>query len=297
MKAGRIKGVTIVQNRSGWLFVGIAVFLVACFTLYPVVSSFFMSFQTGKGAEYTFNGLGNFTRLISDRVFIQALKNTFVYFLFQVPIMTVLALLLANILNSPKLKYKGLFRTAIFLPCVTSLVAYSVLFRSMFSINGLVNRILMSLHIIGDPIPWLTNAFWAKVMIIIALTWRWTGYNVIFYLSALQQIDPSMYEAAEIDGASKTKQFFQIVIPMLTPVILFTSVLSTIGTLQLFDESYNITGGGPGNATITLSHYIYNILFKFTPNFGYASTVSYVIVFFVAILTLIQFKVAGDRHE
>ncbi len=297
MKTKRIRGVTVIQNRSGWLFIGLAVILVACFTLYPVVSSFLMSFQTGKGAVYTFNGLGNFKRLLTDTVFLQALKNTFIYFLFQVPIMTILALLIANILNSPKLKFRGLFRTAIFLPCVTSLVAYSVLFKSMFSINGLVNRILMSLHIIGDPIPWLTNAFWAKVLIIIALTWRWTGYNVIFYLSALQQIDPSMYEAAELDGANKTQQFFHIVIPMLMPVILFTSVLSTNGTLQLFDESYNITVGGPGNATLSLSHYIYNILFKFTPNFGYASTVSYVIVFFVAILAFLQFRVAGDRNE
>ena len=175
-------------------------------------------------------------------------------------------------------------------------MAYSVLFKAV-SINGLVNRVLLSLNIINDPIPWLTNAFWAKVLIIIALTWRWTGYNVIFYLSALQQIDPELYEAAELDGASKTKQFFHIVIPLLTPVILFTSVQSTIGTLQLFDESYNITVGGPGNATLTLSHYIYNILFRFTPNFGYASTISYVIVFFVAILTFIQFRVAGDRNE
>ena len=211
--------------------------------------------------------------------------------------MTVLALIIANVLNNPKLKLKGFFRTAIFLPCVTSLVAYSVLFRSMFSLNGLVNRLLMDLHIISAPVPWLLDAFWAKVLIIIALTWRWTGYNVIFYLSALQNIDPALYEAAEIDGATKTKQFIHIIIPMLAPIILFTSVLSTIGTLQLFDESFNITNGGPGNSTLTLSHYIYNVLFRFTPNFGYAATISYVIVFFVAILTFIQFKAVGDRNE
>jgi len=297
MKAHRSRGVEKYQNRSGWLFVGIGLALVAIFSLYPVISSFILSFQTGKGAVYHFNGFGNIIRLFGDTVFRQALSNTFVYFIFQVPVMTVLALTIATLLNDPKLKCKGLFRTAIFLPCVTSLVAYSVLFKSMFSMDGLVNKILMNIHIISQPIPWILDPFWAKVLIIIALTWRWTGYNMIFYLSALQNIDPAIYEAARIDGANKFKQFFYIILPLLKPIILFTTVMSTIGTLQLFDESVNITNGGPANATLSLSHYIYNVLFKFTPNFGYAATISYVIVFFVAILAIIQFKMAGDRND
>lgn len=293
----KIKGFEKVQNRVGWLFVGVAVLLIAAFSLYPVVSSFLLSFYSHKGAISTFVGLGNIERLMTDTVFQSALRNTFVYFIFQVPVMTVLALLIATILNHPKLKFKGFFRTAIFLPSVTSLVAYSVLFRSMFSRSGLVNTVLLQLTLISEPIPWLMDDFWAKVLIVLALTWRWTGYNMIFYLSALQNVDRSIYEAADIDGANRTHQFFKITVPLLTPVILFTSVLSTIGTLQLFDESFNITGGGPGNATITLSHYIYRVLFQFTPNFGYAATISYVIVFFVAILAFFQFKVAGERHE
>lgn len=284
------------DNVYGWAFVAVAVVLIAIFGVYPVVSSFIMSFQTGQGATYHFNGLGNIQRLFGDKVFQAALRNTFIYLIFQVPVMTVLALSLATMLNNPKLKFKGFFRTAIFLPCVTSLVAYSVLFRSLFSTTGLVNQALMNLQLIQEPIAWVLDPFWAKVLIIIALTWRWTGYNMIFYLSALQNIDPSIYEAADIDGASKFRQFFSIVVPMLRPVILFTSILSTIGTLQLFDESYNITNGGPGTATISLSHYIYNILFKFTPNFGYASTIAYVIVFFVVILAIVQFKIGGDRN-
>ncbi len=297
MKAQRSRGVEKYQNRSGWLFVGIGLILVAIFTLYPVISSFILSFQTGKGAVYHFNGLDNIKRLFGDKVFRQALGNTFIYFIFQVPVMTVLALSIATLLNDPKLKFKGVFRTAIFLPCVTSLVAYSVLFKSMFSMDGLINRLLMSIHLISEPIPWILDPFWAKVLIIIALTWRWTGYNMIFYLSALQNIDPQIYEAARIDGADKLKQFFYIILPLLKPIILFTTVMSTIGTLQLFDESVNITNGGPANATLSLSHYIYNVLFKFTPNFGYAATISYVIVFFVAILAIIQFKVAGDKND
>jgi len=297
MKANKTRGVESSQNRDGWLFISVVLVLVGIFNVYPVVSSFLLSFQTGKGAVYHFNGIGNFLRLVKDKVFVQALLNTFTYFIFQVPVMIVLALAIATLLNDPKLKFKGFFRTAIFLPCVTSLVAYSVLFKSMFSTEGLVNKILINLHLISTPIPWILDPFWAKVLIIIALTWRWTGYNMIFYLSALQNIDPSIYEAARIDGASRFRQFTSIIVPLLKPVILFTSVMSTIGTLQLFDESVNITNGGPANATLTLSHYIYNILFRFTPNFGYAATISYVIVFFVALLALAQNKVAGDKND
>ena len=222
--------------------------------------------------------------------------NTIVFFVIQVPIMLTLAALMAVALNDPTLKFRGLFRTAIFLPCVTSLVAYSALFKSMFADAGLVNNVLLSLHLISDPIYWIRDPFWAKVLIIAAITWRWTGYNMIFYLAALQNIDRSIYEAARIDGVPGWAQFLYITVPMLKPVILFTSVTSTIGTLQLFDEVVNITEGGPADATLTLSLYIYNLTFRFMPNFGYAATVSYVIVVAVAVLSLIQFYVARDRR-
>ena len=212
--------------------------------------------------------------------------------------MLTLALLLATLLNDRKLIGKGFYRTAIFLPCVTSLVAYSILFKSMFSVDGIVNQTLLFIGLIDQPISWLRDAFWAKVTVVLAITWRWTGYNMIFYLAGLQNISPAIYEAAEIDGASKVKQFFYITIPMLKPVILFTSIMSTIGTLQLFDEVVNLTGGGASSpslqATITLTQYIYDLSFKYVPNFGYAATVSYVIVFFTAILAVMQFRVAGD---
>jgi len=167
----------------------------------------------------------------------------------------------------------------------------------MFSFDGIINKFLLSVHLIADPIPWLLDPFWAKVTIILAITWRWTGYNMIFYLAGLQNIDPSIYEAARIDGASKFKQFTKITVPMLKPVILFTTIMSTIGTLQLFDEVVNLTGGGPGNSTLTLSQYIYNLSFVFTPNYGYAATISYVIVFIVAVLAIIQFKIGGSKDE
>jgi lactose/L-arabinose transport system permease protein len=199
-------------------------------------------------------------------------------------------------LNDKRLKLKGFFRTAIFLPCVTSLVAYSVIFKYLFGVDGIINIMLMKFAFIAEPIQWLTDPFWAKMTIIIAITWRWTGYNIIFYLSSLQNIDHSIYEAAKIDGASAIQQFFKITIPMLKPIILFTSITSTIGTLQLFDEVMNITKGGPGNSTITISQYIYNLSFKYTPDFGYAATVSYAIVIMIVIFSIIQFKVAGEKN-
>lgn len=281
---------------NSWGFVLPALLLVAAFILYPVVKSLWFSFHSGQGAMIKFVGLGNFLRLTYDPVFHKALSNTLTFLIIQVPVMILLALVLASALNMPGLRARGFWRTAIFLPCVTSLVAYSVLFKSMFSYDGVINHLLVGIGVISEPIAWLTDPFWAKVVIITAITWRWTGYNMIFYLAALQNIDKSIYEAARIDGISPTRQFFSITVPMLKPVILFTTVTSTIGTLQLFDEPMNITLGGPADSTLTLSMYIYNLSFKFMPNFGYATTVSYFIVFMVAILAVIQFWLARERN-
>lgn len=286
------------ENMTGWLFVSPALVLLGLFMLYPILSSIWMSFQVGKGMNFRFGGFANFYRLTQDPVFIHALLNTLTFLVVQVPIMIGLALLLAVTLNDSKLRGRSFFRTAIFLPCVTSLVAYSVLFKSMFAVDGVVNNFLETLHIISSPIPWLADPFWAKVVIILAITWRWTGYNMIFYLAALQNIDPSIYEAARIDGVPAWARFTRITLPALKPVILFTTVTSTIGTLQLFDEVNNIpTLGGPADSTLTLSLYIYYLSFRFMPNFGYAATVSYVIVVLVMLLSFLQFVVAREKKS
>ncbi|MFV2047150.1 carbohydrate ABC transporter permease [Metabacillus sp. YM-086] len=280
----------------GWSFITLASVLICIFYFYPMVHALIMSFQSGTGTNLKFTGLDNYARLLKDPTFITAVKNTVIYLIIQVPVMIFLALFLSVLLNDKNLKFKGFFRTAIFLPCVTSLVAYSVIFKYLFGVDGIINMMLMKLSFVSEPIQWLTDPFWAKITIVIAITWRWTGYNMIFYLSSLQNIDSSIYEAAKIDGASPIQQFFKITIPMLKPIILFTSITSTIGTLQLFDEVMNITKGGPGNATMTISQYIYNLSFKYTPDFGYAATVSYAIVIMIVVFSIIQFKVAGDRN-
>jgi lactose/L-arabinose transport system permease protein len=282
-------------NLAGWSFVMPVLVLLGLFMVFPILWSLWMSFQSGRGMNLSFSGTANIERLFVDPVFQRALFNTLLFLVVQVPVMILLALLFAVALNDSTLRGRWFFRTAIFLPCVTSLVTYSVLFKSMFARDGVVNDALIWLGVVATPIPWLTDPFWARVLIIIAITWRWTGYNMVFYLAALQNIDRSIYEQARIDGVPAWARFWRITVPMLKPIILFTTVLSTIGTLQLFDEVMNITEGGPADATLTLSLYIYNLTFRFMPNIGYAAAVSYVIVVLVAILSWVQFRVARDR--
>ena len=150
--------------------------------------------------------------------------------------------------------------------------------------------------IISENINWLGQSGTAKAVIIIALLWRWTGYNMVFFLAGLQNIEYSVYEAANIDGASGWKTFWHITVPLLRPVIVMTGIMSINGTLQLFDESVNLTNGGPANSTITMSHYIYNnALGQGVANFGYASALSFIVFILVAILAFINLKVGDTR--
>ncbi|MEH7445611.1 carbohydrate ABC transporter permease [Bacillus toyonensis] len=275
-----------------YFFIAPAVLLFAIFTVFPVISSFILSFQQSVDGEYVFSGLSNYMRLLGDEIFLKALKNTFLILIIQVPIMILLALILANALNNQMLKLKGFFRTSFFMPAVTSLVAYAVVFSIMLQDDGVFNNFLSLIGI--DAIPWLSHPLWAKVSIILAMTWRWTGYNMVIFLAALQNVSEEIYEAASLDGAGKWQKFFYITVPQLKPVILFSMILSTIGTLQLFDEPLNLTKGGPADSTMTLGLYIYQNGFQYF-DFGYASAIAYVVVILVAILSFLQFKVTREE--
>ena len=290
------KGLNMEQKRNltGWAFLLPAALLIFVFCFYPMVQALILSFQKGTGSAVQPAGFANYARILKDATFQQCLFNTIFYFVIQVPIMLILALILAQLLNSPDIKGKGIYRTMIFLPCATSLVSYSMIFKSLFANDGLVNRVLST---VGIPtVDWFQNAWAARWVIVIALIWRWTGYNMVFYLAGLQNIDYSIYEAARIDGASPFQQFVHLTIPLLKPTILLTAIMSTSGTLQLFDESVNLTAGGPGKATMTLTHYIYNISFVETPKFNYAAALSVFILIVVAVLSAIQMKV-GDKRD
>ena len=285
------------QQRVGWFFLAPAAIMIAVFSFWPMVQAFITSFTTGTGVNQKMADpiFYNYTRMFADRTFLRSVGNTFLYLAIEVPVMLVLAILLAQLLNNRDLKCRGLFRTMVFLPCATSLVSYALIFKSLFALDGLINTIFVNLGILETNYNFLGNTGSARAIIIIALIWRWTGYNMVFYLAGLQNIEYSVYEAAKIDGANGWKTFWKITVPLLKPTIIMTFIMSINGTLQLFDESMNLTKGGPANSTITMSHYVYNTCFVNVPNFGYAAAMSFIIFIMVAVLAFINLKVGDTR--
>lgn len=295
------KGMSITgkQRTAGWMYLAPATILIFIMSFWPIIQAVITSFKTGSSANMQWANpfAYNYTRMFQDSVFKRSIGNTFLYLIIEVPIMLVLAILLAQLLNNKHLKFKGLFRTCVFLPCATSLVSYALIFKSLFATQGLINTILVKLGILESNFNFLGTGWSAKIIIIVALIWRWTGYNMVFFLAGLQNIEYSVYEAAKIDGASGWRTFWSITVPLLRPTIVMTTIMSINGTLQLFDESVNLTKGGPANATITMSHYIYNGSFgEGVANFGYASAMSVIVFIMVAVLAFINLKV-GDKRD
>lgn len=295
------KGMSITgkQRAAGWIYLAPATILIFIMSFWPIIQAVSTSFKTGSSANMQWANpfAYNYTRMFQDAVFKRSIGNTFLYLIIEVPIMLVLAILLAQLLNNKHLKFKGFFRTCVFLPCATSLVSYALIFKSLFATQGLINTILVKLGILESNFNFLGTGWSAKIIIIVALIWRWTGYNMVFFLAGLQNIEYSVYEAAKIDGASGWRTFWSITVPLLRPTIVMTTIMSINGTLQLFDESVNLTKGGPANATITMSHYIYNGSFgEGVANFGYASAMSVIVFIMVAILAFINLKV-GDKRD
>lgn len=295
------KGMSITgkQRTAGWIYLAPATILIFIMSFWPIIQAVITSFKTGSSANMQWANpfAYNYTRMFQDAVFKRSIGNTFLYLIIEVPIMLVLAILLAQLLNNKHLKFKGLFRTCVFLPCATSLVSYALIFKSLFATQGLINTILVKLGILESNFNFLGTGWSAKIIIIVALIWRWTGYNMVFFLAGLQNIEYSVYEAAKIDGASGWRTFWSITVPLLRPTIVMTTIMSINGTLQLFDESVNLTKGGPANATITMSHYIYNGSFgEGVANFGYASAMSVIVFIMVAVLAFINLKV-GDKRD
>ena len=295
------KGMSITgkQRAAGWIYLAPATILIFIMSFWPIIQAVITSFKTGSSANMQWANpfAYNYTRMFQDAVFKRSIGNTFLYLIIEVPIMLVLAILLAQLLNNKHLKFKGFFRTCVFLPCATSLVSYALIFKSRFATQVLINTILVKLGILESNFNFLGTGWSAKIIIIVALIWRWTGYNMVFFLAGLQNIEYSVYEAAKIDGASGWRTFWSITVPLLRPTIVMTTIMSINGTLQLFDESVNLTKGGPANATITMSHYIYNGSFgEGVANFGYASAMSVIVFIMVAILAFINLKV-GDKRD
>lgn len=289
--------------------------LFGIFLLFPTVYTVYLSFFNYLGvsneilfhlslgpweitvpqiANLEFVGLDHYERIIfRDSLFHRSVFNTVFIFLVQVPTMVIIGLAAALVLDAKFIRAKGLFRTLIALPVAMGLVAYSTIFLLLFNSEiGLINYVLETIGI--GAIPWLNDGWWARITLVIAVTWRWTGYNMIILLAGLQTVPQQLYEAAEIDGASRWQKFRFVTVPQLRPVLLFVVVSSTIGTFQLFSEPFVITGGGPSNATLTIVHYIYRQAF-IQLNLGYASAVSVVLVLLVSAMSVVQIKYGGGE--
>ncbi|MCI8710706.1 MAG: sugar ABC transporter permease [Ruminococcus sp.] len=284
------------ENLVGWAFLTPAVVLIVIMNFVPIAQAMLMAFQSGRTGNMTFTGISNFTRIVRDSRCMDALKVTLEYVVVTVPLILALALILAVLLNDPKLKLKGIYRTCIFVPAAVSMVASAVIFRSLFAADGFVNSILVNVGILQTGYNFLGHPSSARIILMMVRVWKMLGYQMIFYLAALQGIDSTIYEAAKIDGATGLQQFFKITIPMLKPTMVFTVVMSVNAAIQVYDESVNLTNGGPGNATMPIAHYIYGLAFNGVPNFGYACALSMVVLVVVGVMAIIQMKV-GDRRE
>ena len=286
---------SIKYGITGWMFLLPAAILICFMSFRPIFQAFIISLKSGIGNNMEFAGEYNYLRMLLDKTLHTAIMNTLVYML-QVPIMLGLALWLATLLNEKGLRFKGLFRILLFVPCATASVSYSLVFRIMFAADGMINTFLVKSGILQTGHNFFGHPWSARMIILLALIWRWTGYNMVFLLAALQNIDEGIYESAILDGASRLQIFTKITIPLIKPTLILLMIMTVNGSIQLYDESVNLTGGGPANTTLSISHYIYNLSFQYTPNFGYSAAISFVIFVVVAILSLIQMKV-GDKRD
>ncbi|NPV53940.1 MAG: sugar ABC transporter permease [Firmicutes bacterium] len=286
---------TLWRHRAGYMFIAPFYILFATFWLYPILYSLRLSVQKSVGlGKWQYVGLSNYQYLFQDPIFLRSLWNTVYIFLGNVPLMTFLALILAFVFNSKFVVARSIFRTIYLLPYVTASIVVAIVFSIFFDQEfGIINTILAT---IGLPrFPWLLSTDWSKAAIIIVVTWKWVGYNMILMLSGLQTIPPDVYEAASIDGATTTQSFFRITIPLMKPTILFCLIMSTIGTFSvLFDEPYVLTGGGPNYSSTPLTLYLYYVAFNYF-KFGYASSIAIVISFLVFLLSYLQFILFQER--
>jgi cellobiose transport system permease protein len=284
------------DHLSGYMYIAPFFLLFGVFTVFPVLWSGYISFFSWNIlGEKEFIGLQNYVWLITDDPrFWKSVGNTFSIWIMSTVPQLFFALVIANILNSNVLRFKQFFRVGLFVPNVTSLVAVAIVFTSLFGYNyGLLNYFLGEFFGL-EKTDWGASYYGAQLALSVMVMWRWTGYNAIIYLAALQSIPGDLYEAATIDGASKTQQFFYITIPMIRPMILFTVVLSTIGGMQLFVEPllYQGAQGGSQGQVLTMVLYLYDT--AFTKNsFGYASAIAWLM--FLIIIAFSAFNMFLTR--
>jgi multiple sugar transport system permease protein len=275
------------EHTAGWAFAAPGVALIALFGLVPIIWSFVLSFQETNllAPERPFVGLDNYERLRDDPLFEESVRHTLTYTALFVPISVGGGLLIAVALNR-QIRFIRLYRTAVFVPVVASTIATSIIFLNLFDPNfGLANWALGGIGL--GPNGFLQDPDQALYAIVALTTWGWIGFNVIVYLAALQGVPHELHEAAAIDGATRWKAFRRVTIPLLGPTTLFLAVWATINGLQLFDEVYFLTKGGPLSSTYVMVYYVFDLAFH-KGVAGYATAIAYVLFLAILVLTAVQ---------
>ncbi|HTX99563.1 MAG TPA: sugar ABC transporter permease [Bacteroidota bacterium] len=275
-------------------FLSPTMIVFSVFVLFPVVFSFYLSFQEWNmfGGKRVFIGLTNYAAILRSTEFWDVLKNTVVYTVGTVPLNMALSLVIAFFLNK-KLAGRKLLRTAFFTPVIMSSVAAAVIWRWVYEPNfGLANYLLGVFHI--PAVNWLNDPTAAMFALIVMGVWKSFGFNMVLFSAGLQGIPKHYYEAAEIDGAGRWRRFWNITIPLLSPTTFFVLVMTVIGSFQVFDTVYVLTSGGPLGSTKVLVFYLYEHAFKYF-DMGYASAVAYLLFAIVFILTMVQTRYLRDK--
>jgi multiple sugar transport system permease protein len=279
-----------VESLTGWAFVTPATVIIGLFGAAPIIWSLVISFTNDNGlsSSSSFIGAGNYKALVHDPVVTQAIGHTLVYTALFVPGTMLVGLFLAVAMNR-KLRFMWVYRTAAYATMAISTISEALVFIWLFDPSfGIVNYVFSLLHIPQQQ--FLNSPSEALYVIVVMTIWGWSGFAVVIYLAALQGVPQELTEAAAIDGAGRWSTFRKITLPLLSPASLFLAVWLTINALQLFDEVYLSTQGGPLNATTVLVYYLYDQAFQFF-RFGYASAIAYLLFVVILVVTAIQFRV------
>ncbi|CDN44971.1 carbohydrate ABC transporter permease [Paenibacillus sp. P22] len=272
-----------------WSFMAPGLLVIGVFVLFPILYSIPLALTNYSVlGETDFVGLDNFVKAFKDDSFIASLRNSMTYVI-VVPVLQLLSILMAILVNSRIPGIKA-FRAAYYIPVVTSMVAVALMWNWLLSQNGLVNYILLELGIIHEKIGWLSTSSTALYVLMFITLWKGLGYYMMLYLAGLQAIPADLYEAAIVDGASAAQRVRHITIPLLRPYVFFCSLISLMGAIRVFDEMFVLTNGGPGNATLTSSLYIYQEgITKL--NYGYASALGLIVSVIVGVVSIVVFRV------
>ena len=281
--------------RVAYLFIAVPTLLVLIFRFIPVFVSFQLSFLDYDIINPSkFVGIKNYSTLMDDKIFWLSLKNVFYYVAGTIPVSIILGLLLAVAVYAKWFKGREIMRAIYFIPVIISMTVVSLVFSWIYNPSyGMLNLILSSLGL--PTVLWLGPKL-AMPMVIIMSIWKNLGYYMVIYLAGLTSIPPQLYEAAELDGATKFQQFKSVTIPLLIPVTSFLSVLGIIGAFQVFDQIYVLTSGGPMYKTSIIIYYIWQNAFQLL-KMGYASAIAWILFLIMFSLTLIQFKLYGKGTE